>query len=109
MVTVYFRPLVETTPIDDTGFTTLNQFGVPSDTEDNYVNSLYDQFAAAKSLGQPVTRVRVSSAIANAIQGREFTTLTPGDVAQFGTCGQDRQNMQLWEDAGLDPDVAYVE
>lgn len=109
MLNVYLRPLVATSPIDDTGFTTLDQYNVPVDTSDNYVNALYVQFAAAKELGQPVSRVRVSSSVANAIQGREFTSLTPGDVAQFATCGEDRQGMQLWEDAALAPNVAYVE
>lgn len=111
MISTYFRPLVASTPIDDSAFVyVVDQYNVPKDASDQFLNAFTSQFAAALALGQPVTRVRVSSNIANLMIGREFPSLGPtDDPEKFLNCAADRYNMQVWEDPSLAPDSAYVE
>ena len=107
--TVYFRPLVATDPIPDEGFTLVDHTYYEQDESDQYLNAFTTQFLAAKALGQPVSRVRVSSNIASRIIGREGTPLVEGEVVKFMQCAADRGDMELWEDQALSPSIAYVE
>jgi hypothetical protein len=95
--------------IDDGAFVLVDHTWFHKDEADQYLNAFTAQFLAARALGQPVVRVRVSSNIASRIIGREGTPLVPGEVVKFMTCGADREDMELWEDEALAPSTAYVE